>query len=125
MVDQSVLDRLHAARKKREKPEPKKLAKSAKPMPFRSEKMKGIISALRPLYDKFLADHPDCELRTDVCTGPAECIHHPEGRGVKVVLDTSKWKASCAACNHRVEVKDAEARENGHKTSRHKKNANP
>lgn len=122
MVSQETLDRLHAARKKKEKPEPKRLERSTKPMPFRSEKMRGIISALRPLYDKFLAAHPDCEIRTEVCTGQAECVHHTEGRGVKVILDDSKWKASCSACNGEVENKDAEAKANGNKVSRHKKN---
>jgi len=84
----------------------------------RSEKMKGVIAALRPLYDRFLSSHPDCEIRSEVCTGPAECVHHTQGRGIKVILDDSKWKASCTACNTHVENKDQEAREKGNKVSR-------
>lgn len=100
------------------KPEARKpLKKGGKPK-GRSEKMRGVIAALRPLYDTFLKDKEDCEIVGPNCTGRAECVHHVEGRGIKVILDQSKWKASCSACNLHVEVKDAEARAKGHKTSR-------
>jgi len=89
------------------KKEPKPLKKSTKPIPKRSEKMKGIISALHVLYDKFLKDKTE---------------HHTKGRGVKVILDETYWKACCSACNLYVERKDAEARDKGHKVSRHAKN---
>lgn len=123
----SILSRLQKARQKKEKkqPEPLKrmapLKKAAKPIKARSEKMRGIISALRPLYDAFLKDKEECEIKSPVCTGQPQCVHHEEGRGVKVILDQTKWKASCAACNGWVENKDAEAQEMGVKRSRHKK----
>jgi hypothetical protein len=103
------------------KPEPRKpLKKGGKPR-GRSEKMRGIIAALRPLYDAFMKDKEECEIKSPVCTGRPECVHHTEGRGIKVILDQSKWKAACCACNGYVEMKDAEAREKGHKKSRHAK----
>jgi len=95
----------------------KPLPKGGKPR-GRSEKMRGVVSALRPLYDAFMKDKEECEIKSPVCTGRAEYIHHVEGRGIKVILDQSKWKACCGACNGYVEVKDAEAKEKGHKKSR-------
>ena len=127
--DDSVLSRLQKARQKKEKKQPEPLKrtappkKAAKPIKARSEKMKGVMAALSALYDKFLATRPDCEVRTEACTGPAECVHHVKGRGIKVVLDDKYWKASCYACNLRVEEKDAEAREKGHKKSKYAKDA--
>jgi len=124
-----ILQRLHRARAAKEKkqPPPKKpgkslqgntpLKKGGKPK-GRSEKMRGVISALRPLYDAFMKDKEECEIKSPVCTGRAECVHHVEGRGIKVILDQSKWKACCGACNSHVEVKDAEAKEKGLKKSR-------
>lgn len=104
------------------KPEPRKhLARGGKPK-GRSERMRGIIAALRPLYNAFMKDKEACEIISPACTGRAECVHHTEGRGIKVILDQSKWKAACCACNSYVEEKDAEAREKGHKKSRHSKN---
>jgi len=100
---------------------PKPLKKSDKPIPKRSEKMKGIISALRPLYDRFLKNRTECEIKSPECTGRATQVHHTKGRGVKVILDDTYWKASCSACNLYVERKDAEAREKGHKVSKHAK----
>lgn len=100
---------------------PKPIARVTKPIPKRSEKMKGIISALRPLYDRFLKDHPDCEIGSEVCTGQATEVHHAEGRGVKVILDDAKWKAACHDCHMRLERKDQEAREKGNKVSKHTK----
>lgn len=100
---------------------PKPIARATKPIPKRSEKMKGIISALRPLYDRFLKDKTECEIKSPVCTGQPECVHHIQGRGVKVILDDSKWKASCSACNNYVESKDQDAREKGNKVSKHTK----
>lgn len=99
-----------------------KVANNGRPtaMPKRSEKMKGIISALKPLYDKFLSTRPICEIRSSDCTGQATVVHHTEGRGVNQILDNSKWKASCTACNLWVETHHAEAEDKGLKKSRHK-----
>jgi hypothetical protein len=127
--DNTVLARLRQAREPKAKKQceaPKRtvpLKKATKPIKGRSEKMRGIIAALRPLYDAFLKDKEECAIKSPVCTGRAECVHHEEGRGIKVVLDQSKWKECCRACNGWVESKDAEAREKGHKKSRHANNS--
>lgn len=126
-TDPSILACLLRARQKKEKkqPEPPKrtapLKKATKPIKGRSEKMRGIIAALKPLYEAFLKDKAACEIGSPVCNGQPECVHHEEGRGVKVILDQTKWKASCTPCNGWVENNDAEAREKGHKKSRHAK----
>lgn len=127
--DDSVLARLRNARQKKgakEEPKPEgekgKAQKKCYPKKVgRSEKMRGIISALRPLYNAFLEEKEACEIGSPVCSGQPECVHHEEGRGIKVILDQSKWKASCGPCNSWVENKDADAREQGHKKSRHAK----
>lgn len=62
------------------KPEPRKhLARGGKPK-GRSERMRGIIAALRPLYNAFMKDKEACEIISPACTGRAECVHHTEGR---------------------------------------------
>lgn len=115
-------DRADREEAKKEKAKAKaREPRMTKPMPHRTEKMKGIISALRPLYDRFLKNKTDCEIKSPACTGQATEVHHTKGRGVKVILDDAYWKASCSPCNLHVERKDAEAREKGHKVSRHKK----
>lgn len=115
-------DRAHREEAKKEKAKAKaRERKFSNSMPHRTEKMKGIISALRPLYDRFLKDKAECEIKGPTCTGQPTEVHHTKGRGVKVILDDTYWKASCSACNLQVERKDAEAREKGHKVSRHKK----
>lgn len=122
MVDQDILAQLRKAREKKAPKEKKPLNKGKGLKPGqRSEKMKGVMAALAPLYDRFLSTRPDCELRTEVCTGQALYVHHVKGRGIKVILDDKYWKACCSACNDRVEAKDAEARENGNKISKHQK----
>lgn len=115
-------DRTDREEAKKEKAKAKaREPKFSKPMPHRTEKMKGIISALRPLYDKFLKNKTECEIKSPACTGQVTEVHHTKGRGVKVILDDTYWKACCNACNLYVERKDAEAREKGFKISRHAK----
>lgn len=84
----------------------------------RSEKMKGIMAAIKPLYRSFLKEKPICEIKSPVCTSEATCIHHTAGRGMDHLMDTNTWEASCSACNLFVETNDKWARESGHKISR-------
>src|SRR4051812_12252237 len=65
------------------KPEPRTPIKKGGKPKGRSEKMRGIIAALRPLYDAFMKDKEECEIKSPDCTGRAECVHHVEGRGIK------------------------------------------
>lgn len=87
----------------------------------RSEKMKGIMAAIQPLYRSFLKEKPICEIKSPVCTSEAACIHHTAGRGMSHLMDTNTWEAACSACNLYVEEHDQWARDNGHKYSKHKK----
>jgi hypothetical protein len=85
----------------------------------RSEKMRGVMAAIKPLYEDFLEKKPVCEINSPECTQTATCVHHVAGRGVAQIMNLKKWKASCDACNSYVEKHDEWARENGHKVSRH------
>lgn len=89
----------------------------------RSEKMKGIMAAIKPLYKSFLKEKSLCEIKSPVCTSEATCIHHTAGRGMNHLMDTNTWEAACNACNNYVEENDKWARENGHKISRHTKSS--
>lgn len=90
-------------------------------MPKRTEKMKGIMAAIKPLYKNFLKEKPYCEIRSPVCTSEATAVHHTAGRGMNHLMDTNTWEACCSACNTYVEEHDGWAKANGHKYSKHKK----
>lgn len=89
-----------------------------KPIAHRSEKMKGIMAAIKPLYKSFLKEKPICQIRSPEGTGQSTCIHHTAGRGMERLMDTNSWEAACSACNGYVEKNDRWARDNGHKVSR-------
>lgn len=133
MVNSEVLQRLQDARKKKEKKVPtaadnakKKAekverAKAQQKKGGRSEKMKGIMAAIKPLYQSFLKEKQECEIKSPVCTGQSTCVHHTAGRGMENLMDMNTWEAACDPCNLYVEEHDAWARENGHKISKHAK----
>jgi hypothetical protein len=87
----------------------------------RSATQKHIIAELKRLYPLFLATRKRCEIQGPNCTGKATCAHHTEGRLPSVVLDTTKWKASCSACNLWCETHHADAAKKGMKKSKFKK----
>lgn len=105
------------------KPEPRKPLPKGKGLKkgSRSEKMRGVIAAIKPLYEDFLEKKPICEIGSPICTQASECIHHTAGRGVAQIMNMKTWKASCDACNSYVEKHDQWARDNGHKVSKLKK----
>lgn len=53
-----------------------------------------------------------CEIKSPVCTGKTEGIHHKKGRG-KYLLSTETFIASCNACNAWVEANPEEAKSLG------------
>jgi len=130
--NEDILSRLQKARTVKEKkaPAPKKpgkplqrstpVKKGGKPN-GRSEKMRGVMAAIKPLYVDFLEKKPVCEIHSPVCTQAATCVHHTAGRGVAQIINIKTWKASCDACNCYVEKHDAWAREKGFKISKHTK----
>ena len=87
----------------------------------RSDKLRGIMAALGPLYEDFIEKKPMCEIQSPECTQAAETIHHTAGRGVKTIMNIKTWISSCSNCNLYVEKHDAWAREKGFKVSRHSK----
>jgi hypothetical protein len=87
----------------------------------RSEKMRGVMAAIKPLYRDFLEKKPECEIQSPECTYEATCVHHTAGRSVNKIMDVKTWKASCDACNSYVEVHDDWARKRGFKVGRHSK----
>lgn len=122
--DNTVLARLRQAREPKAKKQPETprrtapLKKAIKPIKGRSEKMRGIIAALRPLYDAFLKDKEECAIKSPVCTGRPTVVHHTEGRGITKIMDQQTWMASCPACNGFVEANDSWARDNEIKKSK-------
>jgi hypothetical protein len=73
-----------------------------------------------PAVKAFLKEHTVCEIGMEGCTKKAVCVHHVKGRTtITDLLNQDHWKASCANCNGAVERNDKEAREAGHKISKH------
>lgn len=63
-----------------------------------------------------------CEMKTPVCTGMAQGIHHPEGKETREkLLDPDNQMPSCNPCNGWVERNHAKAVKMGLKRSRLKK----
>lgn len=63
-----------------------------------------------------------CRIRSPICTGAAQGIHHRKGKVTKEdLMDKRYWMEACNACNSYVENNDAWARKMGYKISRLKK----
>lgn len=70
----------------------------------------------------FIKENPLCQLQMNGCTKKAQHVHHVKGRIGKLLMEKKYWKASCDHCNLQAEVRDQEAREAGHKLSKHEPN---
>lgn len=95
--------------------------KMPKPINPVSLTQKEIKTQLKKMYPVFLSTRKRCEIDGPNCTKKSTCIHHTEGRAQSIVLDATKWMASCGPCNSWVESADAEARAKGFKKSKHAK----
>lgn len=61
----------------------------------------------------------ECQIRSPICTGAAQGIHHRKGKETPALLmDKRYWMAACNHCNVYVEVNDAWARKMEYKVSR-------
>jgi hypothetical protein len=70
---------------------------------------------------KFRQDNPECAIRSPVCIGETQGVHHKKGKAsVELLMDKRFWLPSCNPCNTYVEEHDAWARENGFKESKFK-----
>lgn len=97
----------------------KKNAKAGKkPLNKKSSKKKAVDKELKKLAPIFLAKHPNCEIKSPVCTGAATIVHHRKGRGKVDVTNVKTFVASCPPCNGWVESNDKKARDQGHKVSK-------
>lgn len=60
-----------------------------------------------------------CQIRSPVCTGQAQGIHHRKGKVTKEdLMDKRYWMAACNYCNSYVESHHEWARNMGYKVSR-------
>lgn len=57
-------------------------------------------------WPQFLLLHPNCEIRSPVCTLWTECRHHKKGKIGKLFLDPEFQVASCYSCNSWLETYD-------------------
>lgn len=87
---------------------------------FSAKRRKVYDESYLPARERFLRDHPACEMRIMVpriCTGEATTIQHLVQRSldpsVKNLLDETYWMASCRECNGWVSDHSAEARVRG------------
>lgn len=77
-----------------------------------------------PEAKKFREENPVCAIKSPVCTGKTQGVHHSKGKIGKLLLDKKYWMAACNPCNDWIESDDAEARERGFKISKFKKDEN-
>lgn len=110
---------------KKSKPEPDpdlpvaaKKPKAKKRLNKKSANKKAVDRELKKLVPIFLAKHPECEIKSPVCTHEATIVHHKKGRGKVDVTNVKTFVASCPPCNGWVEQNDKKARDQGHKVSK-------
>lgn len=88
-----------------------------KPVNKKTKKLAKAERAYRKIVLEMLAADPYCQIRSPVCMGAADGLHHMRGRG-KRLNDRDNLKPACNACNSYVESHRAWAEENGHCKSR-------
>lgn len=91
--------------------------KSPRKIRYYSEKRSKINrSEYAPKARQYIIDHPDCNIKSEVCTGASQCVNHIKGKAtIALLLDSNHWEASCFACNNWIEANHAWANERGHK----------
>lgn len=73
-----------------------------------------------PKMRDFVKNNSECKMKTKVCTGTTQCVHHSKGRSTEtLLLNMAHWVPSCFSCNAYVEVQDSEARGLGLKKTKH------
>lgn len=82
-----------------------------------SEKRKEQNKEYSKLREQYLKDHPECEIKLQVCTRTSTQIHHTASGTNKAtnLNNVATWKASCDMCNQFLHDKLSakEAREKG------------
>ena len=86
------------------------IRKSFKPV---SDKRLEELSIYRPLRDKYLSEHPVCEVKD--CNRQTTNLHHKNGRRGKMLYNTDYFFAACSECHpKRIHENPKWARENGY-----------
>jgi hypothetical protein len=87
-----------------------------------SEKMQAAKEIYTPKAAAYVQAHPECVIRSEVCTYYTTCVHHPKGKAtIALLLDDSLWMPVCYPCNLFIESHSALAYERGWKFSKFRK----
>lgn len=81
--------------------------------PISAKKAKQLVE-YRRVRDEYMKKHPTCEVRSEVCTGKSEDLHHKKPRAYHLT-DVTVFMATCRLCHEKIEREDLWARENGFK----------
>lgn len=85
-----------------------------KPINKISSNHRKTLDEYNPKRKEFLKARPLCEVKLEVCTKKATCIHHKKGKHSReLYLDENYWMASCISCNGRIEEIGGKAYELG------------
>jgi len=73
-----------------------------------SDRQRARNAAYRPVRDRYLEQHRDCEARAPGCTGRALHVHHRRGRmklrdGPDRLIDDSEFCSVCPNCHEWIE----------------------
>lgn len=82
---------------------PKKKQKSFRVI---SESLEAKLKVYRPLRDKYMREHPECE----ICNNPSQDLHHKAGRG-KFLSDVTTFMAVCRRCHNYIHENPKKSRE--------------
>lgn len=94
--------------------------KNKAPIDKKSDKLTKQEREYKKIVKEMLATDDRCELKTPVCTGKAEGLHHMKRRGINL-LNRKYLKRACNACNSWCEKNPKQALELGMSVLVHKK----
>ena len=83
-----------------------------------SQKRSKQIRKYTPLAKQFLLDNPLCQIKGIHCQIIATEVHHSGGRENELLLDVSKFKATCHSCHTEITGDSKKAIRDGHSISR-------
>lgn len=81
--------------------------------PISEKKAKELVE-YRKLRDEYMKAHRVCEVKSEVCTGKSEDLHHRKPRAYHLT-DVSVFLATCRQCHEKIERDDSWARKKGFK----------
>lgn len=93
-------------------------SENKKPIPQVSKKEQGRKREYKKGRDKYLLEHPVCEMRLDNCKIKATQVHHKKGRVGKLLTEEAHFIAACENCHRTVEDNPGMAKKLGLSESR-------